>query len=322
MYATRPAGRTRSAPGDWGIRHAVRVMFPDPAISAANAAHTERFGVYMGDLLSAYGLGFRPGARDHRHGQSYGEMAETVIDMIVPAGEEIDLIVLAIAIPDITPGRATATYLSYICPGNPMAFAVCDQGRAAAFTGLRLIRDYAAAGECQRALLVIVEQAELPYDPGVPVEVPAEHAAVAVLFGSAPTGGAAGEVGATTTPVAHVKSVRNYADIAADEITAALGKHLEMLSDERDDLRLIVGSSLGASTPHHVAAARVADAAQPYTGVWWALAEEFAAEGLPPGRIVLADYDAQLRYLSVAAIDTVAARESSSPDVHHSVSTA
>lgn len=34
-----------------------------------------------------------------------------------------------------------------------MAFAVCDQGAAAAFTGLRLATEYARTGGCRRAVL-------------------------------------------------------------------------------------------------------------------------------------------------------------------------
>src|SRR2546429_7296315 len=73
-------------------------------------------------------------------------MAETVMGMAIAPDDAVDLVVLAYAIPDITPGRATAAYLSHICPGNRLAFAVCDQGVAAAFTGLRLIREYARTG--------------------------------------------------------------------------------------------------------------------------------------------------------------------------------
>jgi len=71
-------------------------------------------------------------------------MAEALIRELVPADAPVDLIVLAFAVPDVRPGRATATYLSHVCPGNPLAFAVCDQGSAAAFTGLRLARSTGA----------------------------------------------------------------------------------------------------------------------------------------------------------------------------------
>jgi hypothetical protein len=46
--------------------------------------------------------------------------------------------VLAFSPHDVQPGRQTAAYLSAVNPGAPMAFAVCDQGSAAAFSGLRV----------------------------------------------------------------------------------------------------------------------------------------------------------------------------------------
>src|SRR6185503_4965240 len=71
-----------------------------------------------------------------------------------------------------------------------MAFAISDEGTAAGFTGLRLIREYARGGVYRRALLLVVEQAWLAYDPGVPVALPSGHTGVALLFGD---GGAAGD---------------------------------------------------------------------------------------------------------------------------------
>jgi hypothetical protein len=283
MYATRLADRT-SPPevAASGLRRALRLTFPNPAVSASNPAHTQRLGVYMTDMLTPYGLGLTPGALERGAGQSYGEMAEAMIREIVPPGEEIDLLVLAIAIPDITPGRATAIYLSYKCPGNPMAYAICDQGTAAGFTGLRLIDSYASAGECPRALLIIVEQAELSYDPRTPVTVPAGHVAVGLLFGASATHGRA-------------VSVRNHTDVGPSELPAVLAARVGELFAGHDDAVTIVGTPLATLAPGAVAEG------QPLTGVWAAFAR--AVPG--PSRVILADYDPQLRYLSVAAFDPV-----------------
>ncbi len=283
MYATRLADRA-AAPGTTvsGLRRAVRLTFPHPAASATNPAHAQRLGVYMTDMLTPYGLGLTPGALEAGGGQSYGEMAEAVIREIVPPGEEIDLLVLAIAIPDITPGRATAIYLSYKCPGNPMAYAICDQGTAAGFTGLRLIDSYAGAGESPRALLIVVEQAELSYDPRTPVSVPTGHVAVGLLFGAEATRG-------------RTASVRNHTDVSPDELGPMLAARIEELSAGHDGAVTIVGAPLAAYAPGAV------PAGQPLTGVWAAYA------GAEPGssRVILADYDPQLRYLSLAAFDPV-----------------
>src|SRR2546430_978978 len=193
-------------------------MEPDTATTHVDPALRERvvdsiYGlllrVSLTDLLRRYGLELEPGILDHGRGQSYGEMAETVMGMAIAPDDAVDLVVLAYAIPDIPPGRATAAYLSHICPGNRLAFAVCDQGVAAAFTGLRLIREYARTGGCRRALLVVVEQAELPYDTGEPVAIPAGHRAVAVLCGDPADGpGRAGGLEA-----AGLETVRVRADV-------------------------------------------------------------------------------------------------------------
>ena len=185
MYTTVPPG-ARDAPaepaGRWGIRRAVRLAFPGPSSLAQDRAHTDRLDVYLTDLLQPHGLALNPGALTPR-GQSYAEMAEALIELAVPAGEGVDLLVMAYAIPDITPGRATTTYLSHVCPGRPMAFAISDEGTAAGFTGLRLVREYARTGGARRALLIVVEQAWLAYDPGVPAALPSGHSGVALLFG-------------------------------------------------------------------------------------------------------------------------------------------
>jgi 4-hydroxymandelate oxidase len=52
-----------------------------------------------------------------------------------------------------------------------------------------------------------------------------------------------------------------------------------------------------------VRAVRTAPDGQPGTGVWWALAEELAAPATGPRRVVLADHDPGLGYLSLCALD-------------------
>src|SRR5947209_3841682 len=118
-----------AASTDWGLRRAVRAAFPAPAALAADAEHSARLQVYLTDLLELYGTGLDLDLLE-RGGQSYGEMAEALIRQAVPEGESVDLLVLAYSVPDITPGRATTTHLSRVCPGRPMAFAVSDQGNA------------------------------------------------------------------------------------------------------------------------------------------------------------------------------------------------
>src|SRR5262249_54289231 len=125
----------------------------------------------------------------------------------------------------LRPGRQTAAYLSHVTPGAPMAFAVCDQGSAAAFSSLRIAREYASSAGVERALVVVVEQAALPYD--CPVTVPSRHQGVAMLFrdSAAPRG--------ETARQARIADVRQHpgvppdcaADLAAADLTELAASH-------------------------------------------------------------------------------------------------
>ena len=277
----------------WGVRRAVRLEFPGPAALADDTVHTGRLRVYLTDLLRPYGLGLDPDALE-RGGQSYGEMAEALIRLAVPDGESVDLLVLAYSVPDITPGRATTTYLSHVCPGGPMAFAVSDQGSAGPFTALRLLREYARTGGARRALLLVVEQSALPYDPGVPVTLPDRNSGVALLFGEPGPGERVAGLGAVTTR-----------PLSAGPTTADLGP----LGDGPDPVTAILSATLAAQAPAlgGVKQLTVAEAGRPGTGVWWELAGELTGEladpAAGPRRLCLADYDAELRCLSLATVD-------------------
>ncbi|GAA2365703.1 2-hydroxy-acid oxidase [Dactylosporangium salmoneum] len=246
----------------WGLRGAAARRFPHPADRSADAAHTALLTKYLTDMLAPYGLVLGP---HPEAGQSYGEMAVPLLP-----DEPVDALILAYDIPDIAPGRATATYLSHACPGTPMAFAVTDQGRAGAHTALRLLHDYARSGTYPRALLLVAEQSGLPYDPGVPVEVPAAHCAVAVHLGP-------------STLEAAVPRIVPGVELA----------DVEGLLGDLTPATVILGGSL-AHVDVKADSVLLADPAQPMTGVWEALASV-------DGPVVLVDYDPALRYLCVSA---------------------
>jgi hypothetical protein len=249
-----------------------RRLFDGSARFTGDPGHRAELHTYLGDLLRPYGLGLTgvPG------GQSYGEMAEVLIGDLVTADRPVDLLVLAFAVPDVRPGRATATYLSHVCPGNPLAFAVCDQGSAAAFTGLRLAGEYLRTGGCRRALLLVVEQAGLPYQPVAPAPVPDRHAGVALLLeGTGPP----------------VEVLRQHPNVAPHQVGVRLSAELATLDPAATT---VLGPELAGFAG---GSARVAPAGQPHTGVWW----ELAGLGEAAGPVVLADYDRALGHLCVLA---------------------
>ncbi len=235
--------------------------------------HRAALAVFLTDLVRPYGLAL---PEDIPDGHTYGEMAAELIVSLVRPDEPVDVLVLAFAIPDMRPGRATATYLSHVCPGRPLAFAVCDQGIAAAFTGLRLAREYLRAQTCERALLVVVEQAVLPYATAASTAIPEKNAAVGFLFG---------QTGAT-----HLRAVEQYPNVTAGQADELL---LRKIAEAGAGATVILGAGLaGSASPR----AQVAPPGQPHTGAWWNHAAH--QEG---GEVVVADYDPLLRYLCIAA---------------------
>jgi hypothetical protein len=248
------------------LLRAERRSFPGPAVSIWEHVDPAGTGEYLADMLAPYGRRVTPGVFDGPGpptlGQSYGEMARAVIGATVRPDEPVDLLVLAFSVHDMLPGRATAAYLSHLCPGTPMSFAVCDQGSAATFSGLRMIRATAASTGCRRALLVVLEQAELPYRTGAPL--PTGHHAVAMLYGDESAGDAA--------RLARVVDVRQHAGIGADRVADLATDAVAELSVGADRVRVVLSESLAARWPAHPAGeAGVAPPGQPSTGVWWRL---------------------------------------------------
>lgn len=257
--------------------------------------------VYLGDMARPYGVALREDLLERGVGHTYGEMAEELIRDSVGEDEPVDLLILAYAIHDVRPGRATALYLSQVCPGTPMAFTVCEQGIAAPYTAVRLASEYLRVGDSMRALIVIAEQSALHYEPieqpEAPVTLPDEHSAVAVLFEGVGTTG--------------LSSVREHAGIAPDEVRDLLGAQLADLGTGPGPRVLILGGGLSKyeidADGFDVGQVVTAPPGRPCTGVWHELAQGYAQWSDQDARVILADYDRQLRTLCVCAIETSSA---------------
>ncbi|MDQ1742049.1 MAG: hypothetical protein QOE23_388 [Pseudonocardiales bacterium] len=231
-------------------------------------------------------------------------MAEALIAAVVPPDRPVDLLVLAYSIHDVQPGRATATYLSSVCPGTPLSFAICDQGSAAAFTGLRIATDYRAdPSGSGRVLLIVLEQAVLPYPtaPGVPAARPTRHRGVALLFEREPAEPEPTEPrqfeGAAA---ARLVGLRQRPGVAAADVAEQAAADLADLSAGRCRVRVLASPALAASWPGPSDdGLEVGPADQPATGPWWQLLDVLATE--QPDLLVVADYDPELGYLCLAA---------------------
>lgn len=235
---------------------------------------------FLTDMLQPYGLPLREDLLTEGAGHSFGEMAEPLLDQLVSRAEPVDVLVLVFAIHDLRLGRATATYLSSVCPGDPLAFALCDQGSAGAFTGLRMIDEYGPTTEGGRGLLLVMEQSALHYQEAAPARIPAGHTAVGLRL--------------RTADRPHGRSVRQRADVAPGDVATVLAEELAVLGD----VPVVVSADLAALLPERPDGLVVADAGKPFTGIWWE-----AASGLAGPRTVVADYDPQLRYLCLADLE-------------------
>lgn len=268
--------------------------------AASESAGDPALRAYVADMLRPHGM---PLAEEGlAAGQSYGEMAGALLAGEVAADGPVDLLVFAFAVPDVTPWRATASYLSHLCPGQPFAFAVCDCGVTAPFTALRLILDYASTGGCRRALLVVAEQAGMPYRPAVPAATPARHAVVALMCDQSGPGG--------------VAAVRLQASVARSEAGGLLAGAVADLSAGYE-VTTVIGAGLAGDIRRDGLPGQVviAPPGQPCTGVWWEVAGRLRewganggrAAGAVPGargsRVLLADYDASLGRLCLATIE-------------------
>jgi 4-hydroxymandelate oxidase len=292
VFAARPPAQS-PARRDLHLARAAHRTFTGPAEFLADAANRARVGEYLADMARPHGrqvpvalFGDQPSAE---LGHSYGEMAKALIESAVPADEPVDLLILAFSVHDLWPGRPAAGYLSHLTPGAPLAFAVCDQGSAAAFTGLRIAREYAASAGVGRALLIAVEQAALPYD--CPVPLPAQHRGVALLYSD------------SATERARVADVRQHPAVAPGDVAALAAADLKEMTAGRDDAGLVLGEGLATlwTTPA-AGRVRVAPPGQPTTGVWCELVDELDGDISGLDLLVAADYDPDLRYLSLTAL--------------------
>ncbi|HEY0167509.1 MAG TPA: hypothetical protein VGB75_10755 [Jatrophihabitans sp.] len=264
-------------------------------------------------------------------GHSYGEMAQTLIGAVTSADQPVDLLVLAFSIHDMQPGRATATYLSHVCPGNPMSFAICDQGSVAAYSGLRIARDYPASTERSRSLVIVVEQAALPYD--VSTALPAQHRGVALLLENGPVadrsaedGSAGNESAGRRAGPARLVGLTQRPDLAPAAVAGQAEADLAELTAGHREVRLVLSPALAAAWPRQLGEqVRVGPGDQPSTGIWWQLVDELDALGAldapdrvdapdqldasggqaagRPSLLVAADYDPDLRYLCMIALE-------------------
>lgn len=280
-----------------GLARMVARTFP----ADSELASAPELRVYLSDMIRPYEFELREDLLAKGVGHSYGEMGLELISAAVAEDEPVDLLLLALWAPDVRPGRATALYLSSLCPGRPQSFAISDQGIGAAFTATRLAREYLRTGECHRALVLMMEQSAVHYaakfggeqesGPQFARTIPDCHTGVAMRYEHDPR----------TKP--QLPHVRQLTSVGSSEAGRSFEKLTEELPPPATGRVLVLGEGLADVDRDFdsMAAVVVRPAGRPLTGVWSALAEHHDEWASQHREVVLADYDQTSRTLNLCS---------------------
>ncbi|MGW4379941.1 hypothetical protein [Kitasatospora sp. NPDC004531] len=233
---------------------------------------------FTADLARPYGVALDEDALTGARGQSYAALAELAVRRLVDASRPVDLLVLVYATPDVRPGQSVAIQLGGECPGEPLSFALCDEGAGGAFSALRIADAYARTGGARRALLIAVEQADLHHRPHRSARLPDRHSAAALLWEAAGGG----------RPLRLLNST-----------TAAAGIE-DVAAELPEDAVLVLGPGLADAEVPHPVETRRARPGSPYTGGWAALGEALADPRLAGRPLALADLEPETGRLDLA----------------------
>ncbi|MFJ7151881.1 hypothetical protein ACIQVT_27450 [Streptomyces sp. NPDC100445] len=188
-----------------------------------------------------------------------------------------ELVVVAYAAPDFEHSQLVASCVRESLPGEPLTFALSDQGALAPFSALRAGVEYARRCGFRRLLVLAVDQSSQPF------AVPAEHpgavradVAVALLF----------EWSGAAAPVRGMGQRPWPAPGPAAPWDAGLP--------------LVAGAGVRTAVPGVWPWATWAGTGQPATAVWSALTD---LTGGGPARVVVADHDLERGVLAHCTLD-------------------
>ncbi|MFB6437023.1 hypothetical protein ACFCVY_09590 [Streptomyces sp. NPDC056411] len=228
------------------------------------------------DMAEMYGTTFDQPRLERANRNTFSDMAEGLLDALPALEDPLDLVVMASAEPDFDPRTSAVAYVTERVPGEPLGFALSDQGETAPYTALRLAGQYAAVGQADRVLVTVMDQTTSPADPRPPRQGTDARDGAAALLLSADGPGAPTEV-------------RQYPGLTLDEAHRRLH---EVLDDGVSTLLVGAGLDPERSTPPAGARTEVVRPSPefPCSGVWALLAErlpDFTRDG---GTVVVADF--------------------------------
>jgi hypothetical protein len=258
---------------------------------------------YLADMLRPHGVPFDEASFLAGNQNSYAFLAGQCLAAMREEAEP-DLIVLAHATADCESSRSLSGYLTTLFRGEPLCFAISDQGGLSPFTAMQVLRGFGISGACRRAVVLILDQSTLPYARGPGPAAGGTDHVLGLLFvtGPGPAGRPLAAVWHRTevTPdklgqaLAEVAAGLPAADADASEITVVADERMTAadLAPLLKELRLRAGGRRLHRVPPGPACVTP-----------WA-----AVAGLPDstaGRLLVIGYDRSLAGLSVALFNPV-----------------
>ncbi|WP_053729684.1 hypothetical protein [Streptomyces sp. WM6378] len=245
------------------------------------------------DMAEQYGTTFDRERLERANRTTFAEMAADLVGALPPLTHPFDLVLVASAVPDFDTRLSAASYLTEALPGDPLAFAVGEQGDAGPHTALRLAAQYARQGQGRQVLITVMDQTTVPSDPLPPRQgEDARDSAVALLL-------------AEDGPGAPL-SVRQESALGADGARALLAEALAGPLSGSAAPAVILGPGFDArrDLPAGFSGEVLIPSPEfPCTGAWAVLTEQLPRWTGSGGRVVVADYEPEVGQLSLSTAD-------------------
>lgn len=181
MYRTGRAPVVERAPGTIPLR--LTGMVRRELTGGSSPTDAPVLHRYYADLAALYGVEYLGEVLAANAGNTFGALAGTVLDGLVSPDRPVDLVIIAHALPDLDPRLSPGVCLARDVPGEPLVFAVSETDGPVSFTVLRVAGAYARRHSYRRVVVLVLDQATLPYRAGAE---PAGDAAVALLLEDGP----------------------------------------------------------------------------------------------------------------------------------------
>jgi hypothetical protein len=257
---------------------------------------------FFADRVAPYGVRVDVDSPVPGNRNSYSSLSTRLLAQLP---QTPDLVVVAHALPDCGIETSVAGSVQQALTGQPLVFAVTDQGRTTGFAALRAAGAMARGGG-RRVAVLALDQGTLAYpDPALAGLDTAQDHAVGLLFAD--------------DGLAELTALRQLTGVDPGEAAQVAATELAKLAGQSParDLVFVLGEGLlraglgdGDRAPWEDAGRpriREAPSGRLCTGVWSALAAELDTPSGPARTVIAAEYEPGLRCLSLLSVDVPSA---------------